>query len=187
MPEVQSRRLGHGEWPPALTRMFYARRNWPTLLRRHPARRETAAQAADLPEAAFQTHGRPRHLPILGPLLGGEAVHCPCEHCNKAACVGAAAHRHRPAYKQSPSDKPNRLSVRGHATKSCSSPIAQPGGISGFAGLLLVHVAPRTREDTARRPAVLPVASAACHRLAPRGSKGPEEGRFGGEARHSSD
>ena len=60
-----------GEWPPALTRMFYARRNWPTLLRRHPARRETAAQAADLPEAAFQTHGRPRHLPILGPLLGG--------------------------------------------------------------------------------------------------------------------
>ena len=60
-----------GEWPPALTRMFYARRNWPTLLRRHPARRETAAQAADFPEAAFQTHGRPRHLPILGPLLGG--------------------------------------------------------------------------------------------------------------------
>jgi hypothetical protein len=35
------------------------------LLRRHPARRETAAQAADFPEAAFRAHGRPRHLPIL--------------------------------------------------------------------------------------------------------------------------
>ena len=55
---MQSRRRGHGEWPPALTRMFYARRNWPTLLRRHPARRETAAQATDLPEAASPTAAR---------------------------------------------------------------------------------------------------------------------------------
>ena len=37
----------------------------------HPARRETAAQAADFPEAAFHSQGRPRHLPILGPLLWG--------------------------------------------------------------------------------------------------------------------
>ena len=127
-----------GEWPPALTRMFYARRNWPTLLRRHPARRETAAQAADLPEAGFSDPRPPAPPADTRAAPRGEAVHCPCEHCNKAACVGAAAHRHRPAYKQPPSDKPNhhRLSVRGHATKPYSSPIAQPGGISGFAGLL---------------------------------------------------
>ena len=74
MPLVQSRRLGHGEWSPALTRMFYERGNWLTLLRLHPARRETAAQAADFPKAAFQTHGRPRHLPILGPLLRGQFI-----------------------------------------------------------------------------------------------------------------
>jgi hypothetical protein len=73
---MQSRRLGHGEWPPALTRMFYARRNWPTLLRRHPGSSRDRAAEADLPEAAFQTHGRPRHLPILGH-SSGEAVHCP--------------------------------------------------------------------------------------------------------------
>jgi hypothetical protein len=128
MPEVQSRRLGHGEWPPALTRMFYARRNWPTLLRRHPARRETAAQAADLPEAApADTRAAPRGSSSL-PL---RALHRPLASGQRRTVTGQLTSNPHP-------DKPNhhRLSVRGHATKPYSSPIAQPGGISGFAGLL---------------------------------------------------
>ena len=66
-PGVQNRRLGHGEWPPALTRMFCARRNWPTLLRDGIRLVAKPQRKPQFPEAAFQAHGRPRHLPILGP------------------------------------------------------------------------------------------------------------------------
>ena len=53
------------------TRMFYARRNWPTLLRDGIRLVAKPQRKPQFPEAAFQAHGRPRHLPILGPLLGG--------------------------------------------------------------------------------------------------------------------
>jgi hypothetical protein len=68
MPEVQSRRLGHGEWPPALTRMFYARGNWPTLLRDG----RLVAKPQRKPQTFLRRLFRPTAAaPILGPLLGG--------------------------------------------------------------------------------------------------------------------
>jgi hypothetical protein len=56
-------------------------------------------------------------------------------------------------------------------------------GVLADGNRVLVHRAPRTKEDAARLPEVLPgpaPARLACDRLAPRGSKGPKEGRFGG-------
>jgi hypothetical protein len=130
-PEVQSRRLGPANGrqrsPACSTRGGIGRLCCDGI--------RLVAKPQRKPQTFLrQTHGRPAPPANIRAAPRWEAVHCPCEHCNKAACVGAAAPRHRPAYKQPPSDKPNhhRLTVRGHATKPYSSPIAQLGGISGF-------------------------------------------------------
>ena len=54
-------------------------------------------------------------------------------------------------------------------------------GVLADANSLLVHLAPRTKEDAAscRKPFQDPRPGLP-DRLAPRGSKGPEDGRFGG-------
>jgi hypothetical protein len=56
-------------------------------------------------------------------------------------------------------------------------------GVLADGNRVLVHLAPQTKEDSARLPEVLPgpaPARLACDRLASRGSKGPEGGPLAG-------